>query len=101
MKDHIWVDSERPTTAEIRLVKDPRCEMAGVYVDDHLVMLGNYWDFHPYCHGGELHHLLGSAFHWESGCQSLIASLRLYLDALGVKSNVTTKTSRWEGETFV
>ena len=36
----------------IILVKtDPSCSMAEVYLDDELVMFGNYWDFHNGCHG--------------------------------------------------
>ena len=34
------------------LVKTDRsCEMAAVYLNDELVMSGNYWDFHNGCHG--------------------------------------------------
>lgn len=38
-------------TRTIVHVIDESCEMAGVYLDGKLVMLGNYWDFHPGCHG--------------------------------------------------
>ena len=30
---------------------DKSCEMASVHIDDVLVMSGNFWDFHPGCHG--------------------------------------------------
>ncbi len=34
------------------LVKiDDSCEMAEVSVNDQCVMMGNFWDFHPGCHG--------------------------------------------------
>ena len=35
----------------IKVLTDPACEMAAVYLNDELVMEGNYWDFHPGCHG--------------------------------------------------
>lgn len=34
------------------LVKtDSLCEMAEVWLNGELVMSGNFWDFHPGCHG--------------------------------------------------
>ena len=30
---------------------DKSCEMAEVYLNDKLIMMGNFWDFHPNCHG--------------------------------------------------
>ena len=35
----------------IQVGKDRSCEMAIVLVDGDCVMEGNYWDFHPGCHG--------------------------------------------------
>lgn len=31
--------------------KDESCEMAAVSLNDKCIMEGNYWDFHPGCHG--------------------------------------------------
>ena len=30
---------------------DESCEMACVDLNDKCVMMGNYWDFYPNCHG--------------------------------------------------
>ena len=30
---------------------DNSCEMASVYLNGNLIMCGNFWDFHPGCHG--------------------------------------------------
>ena len=35
----------------IIIYKDTSCEMAEVWFGKHCVMSGNYWDFHPECHG--------------------------------------------------
>lgn len=36
----------------IILVKtDPSSKMAVVYLNNQIIMEGNYWDFHPSCHG--------------------------------------------------
>lgn len=31
-----------------------RCQMAQVRVNGQVIMLGNFWDFHPECHGFDL-----------------------------------------------
>lgn len=36
---------------KILIKTDSSCEMAAVYLNDKLVMSGNFWDFHPHCHG--------------------------------------------------
>ena len=37
---------------EIILLKyDTNCDMACVSLNDRCIMEGNYWDFHPGCHG--------------------------------------------------
>lgn len=33
----------------IKVRTDHSCEMAEVLLDDELVMMGNFWDFHPGC----------------------------------------------------
>lgn len=38
-------------TKTITVKLEPSCEMAGVWVEDECVMVGNYWDFYPGCHG--------------------------------------------------
>lgn len=40
-----------PQKGVINVFTYPAHEMAFVYVEDHLVMLGNYGDFYPLCHG--------------------------------------------------
>ena len=35
----------------IEIFVDPSCEMASVRLNGECVMSGNYWDFHPRCHG--------------------------------------------------
>lgn len=35
----------------ITIYKDPSCEMAKVKLNKAWIMEGNYWDFHPGCHG--------------------------------------------------
>jgi hypothetical protein len=35
----------------ILVQSDRSCEMAAVAIDDKCVMSGNFWDFHPGCHG--------------------------------------------------
>lgn len=35
----------------IEIFVDPDCEMASVHLNGECVMSGNYWDFHPKCHG--------------------------------------------------
>lgn len=32
----------------------PSCKMAKVSVNGQCIMMGNYWDFHPGCHGFKL-----------------------------------------------
>ena len=36
----------------VHVIRDEDCEMARVRVNETHVMEGNYWDFHPGCHGG-------------------------------------------------
>jgi hypothetical protein len=35
----------------ISILVDRSCDMARVSMDEKLVMEGNFWDFHPGCHG--------------------------------------------------
>ena len=35
----------------ISVLVDRSCDMAKVSIDDKCVMAGNFWDFHPGCHG--------------------------------------------------
>lgn len=35
----------------IKAFVDDSCEMAKVYVNNKCIMEGNFWDFHPGCHG--------------------------------------------------
>jgi hypothetical protein len=35
----------------ISVLVDRSCDMAKVSIDDKCVMSGNFWDFHPGCHG--------------------------------------------------
>jgi len=35
----------------ITIKVDRSCSMAEVLLNGELVMMGNYWDFHPGCHG--------------------------------------------------
>jgi len=35
----------------IHVKVDDSCDMAAVYIDEECVMSGNFWDFHPGCHG--------------------------------------------------
>lgn len=35
----------------VKIRVDQSCEMAEVYLNDKLVMSGNFWDFHPDCNG--------------------------------------------------
>lgn len=35
----------------IKVVLQRECSGAAVFVGDELVMMGNFWDFHPGCHG--------------------------------------------------
>lgn len=35
----------------IEIKVDKSCEMAQVSLNDKIVMSGNFWDFHPGCHG--------------------------------------------------
>lgn len=36
---------------KITLFLDPSCKMAGVKAGRKWIMVGNFWDFHPGCHG--------------------------------------------------
>lgn len=36
---------------KITLFLDPSCKMAGVRAGRKWIMVGNFWDFHPGCHG--------------------------------------------------
>ena len=36
---------------KIIIYRDESCEMAELYLNDECIMSGNYWDFHPGCHG--------------------------------------------------
>lgn len=36
---------------KILIKTDSSCEMAAVYLNDQIIMEGNYWDFHSGCHG--------------------------------------------------
>lgn len=35
----------------IEIKIDESCDMAAVYLNGELIMSGNFWDFHPGCHG--------------------------------------------------
>lgn len=35
----------------INLKVDDYSEMATIYLDNKVIMTGNFWDFHPGCHG--------------------------------------------------
>lgn len=35
----------------ITISTDESCEMAMVDLNGECIMMGNYWDFHPNCHG--------------------------------------------------
>lgn len=36
----------------IKVRNDDNSEMAEISINDKIVMIGNYWDFHNDCHGG-------------------------------------------------
>ncbi len=38
----------------VKVNVDAGCKMAEVRVNNKVVMLGNFWDFHPGCHGIDL-----------------------------------------------
>jgi len=41
----------RATGNTVTIQIDDSCAMAQVLVNDVLIMVGNFWDFHPGCHG--------------------------------------------------
>ena len=45
------IAASNDTGANIIVVKYSPHQMAHVYVNDKHVMSGNFWDFHPGCHG--------------------------------------------------
>ena len=66
-------------------------EMAFILIDKELVFLGNYWDFHPNCHGTSIggYELKGL---WSGGIDSLAYALKQRMDQSGLKAQVVNKT---------
>ena len=58
MKD-LGIIVEPINKVEIEIDRD--CEMAQVSVNGKGIMMGNFWDFHPSCHGFDLPHF--STYH--------------------------------------
>lgn len=54
----------------IEIVVDSLCKGAMVSVGSEMVMLGNFWDFHPGCHG------LNAWGDWWTSCGSLASALQ-------------------------
>lgn len=44
----------RPRSNKVTIDIDRSCDMARVKVNSKLIMMGNFWDFHPGCHGFDL-----------------------------------------------
>lgn len=75
IKDMIRVAGAR---AVILIEKDEAVEMARVSINGEWLMQGNYWDFHPGCHGGLTRRLAKTAFEWR-GVEGLVAAVRIML----------------------
>lgn len=75
---------------------DASCEMAEVLVEDVFVMAGNFWDFHPGCHGGWFYEL-DKQFGGFTSPKGLTACLQRALLAAGAKTvNVEQGTYRYD-----
>ncbi len=72
---------------QIEVFYDPSCEMAKVLLNDVLVMDGNYWDFHPECHG------ITKYGDWNSYTELARAISRKLGDN---NCEITTKTYKYE-----
>jgi hypothetical protein len=64
--------------AVILIEKEEDTEMARLSINGEWIMQGNYWDFHPRCHGGLTQQLAKKAFEWN-GVEGLVAAIRLVL----------------------
>lgn len=64
---------------------DASCEMAEVLIEDAFVMAGNFWDFHPGCHGGWFYEL-EKQFGAFTSPKGLAACLQRALLAAGAKT---------------
>lgn len=74
------MEEEKETV--ISVLVDRSCEMAKVSIDDKCVMSGNFWDFHPGCHGINQY---GDFY----GFDDLAIKISGKLDKLGHKVRIT------------
>ena len=75
-------------TNVIYLGVDKSCDMAVVELNQKTILFGNFWDFHPGCHGHTF------AFR---GYQELVIKIKSYLESIG--NSVTIKEDyNWKYE---
>lgn len=63
----------------IYLGVDKSCDMAFVQLNKKTILLGNFWDFHPGCHGHTF------AFR---GYEDLVNQIKQYLESTGASVTV-------------
>lgn len=89
----------------IKVYKDPSCEMASVFLNGKELMMGNYWDFHPGCHGGALRvlgYITGNTS-WQgvTGLISMLSNhiynMRMRMDGYGIDSSAKTTIEIYHG----
>jgi hypothetical protein len=68
---------------------DGSCEMARVSIDDKCVMQGNFWDFHPGCHGI-------NEYGDFNGFDSLSVKILLKLTKEGKKAKIIKKRYKFD-----
>lgn len=76
-------------TSKILIEVDQSCEMARVSIDGKGVMEGNFWDFHPGCHGIHEYGEFESYKH-------LADRIKLTLMENGKQAEIETQTYKYE-----
>ena len=74
----------------ILLKEDSSCDMAEVELNGENIFTGNFWDYHPGCHGN----ILPENYEWD-GREGFVESLRSYIINLGEKVVIETKDYKY------
>jgi len=87
-----WLESMVKDKNVILLRQDYSCEMAEVQLNGQQVFLGNYWDYHPGCHGN----IMPAKYQWD-GREGFVNALTLYIKDRGKKVSVKRKEYKYKG----
>ena len=82
---------------ELHLLEDRVAQAAELRLNGEPLFMGNFWDFHPHCHGGALRILAYLYGNWK-GPESLIRIIERYASDQLITLDVRRSKAKYDGK---